>query len=139
MSRVLCVVALVAVAWPAAAQPLPVPIVNPPPTVTTEVKVARVFIATAMVTSGIDYGVTMYATGRGLEERNPALRWAQHRPIAMGVVKLGAAATTSTVLLKQHRRHPKRTAILAAIITAINTAAIVHNARVLRAHRDRGR
>lgn len=107
----------------------PPPIVHPTPPAPVAVKIA---IGAQMVTAGIDYGTTMYAMGRGYREMNPVWRWAQDRPVAMGATKLTIHTLISYALLRDADKHPKRTFWIALGITAVNTAAFIHNSRTVK-------
>ena len=108
-------------------------IVNPTPPSRVALLISRAAVAAQTVSCGTDYGVTMYAMGTGrFHESNPVWAWAERRPVAMGVSKLGICAGVSYALLKEHRKHPKRTALIAGILTAVSVWATVRNARLLR-------
>jgi hypothetical protein len=85
-----------------------------------------------MVTCATDYGVTMYAMGTGrFEEQNPLWAWAEHRPVAMGTVKLGLCAGVSALLLKEHRARPWRTVAIGSVLTGMSVWATARNARAI--------
>jgi len=98
-------------------------------------RAANIMVAASMVTSGIDYGVTMYGLGRGLEEAHPLWRRLQDRPVVFGAVKLGSSAATSYGLIKIPKHQWKKKLIIASVITAVNVWAIQHNAHVIRRQR----
>jgi hypothetical protein len=75
-------------------------------------------IGATMVAHFADISTTMYCVGRGdCHEANPALRWAQDRPIAMAVVKGSIATASAGRLLKYHKEHPKAARWTAVAIT----------------------
>ena len=94
----------------------------------------HVAIGAYMTLQGIDNSVTMYLVGARLaREVNPILAPFMNRPIAFGAVKMGTAAATSYLLLRMHRKHPKRAFWLAAAGSGLYLGVVVHNARALRA------
>ena len=58
--------------------------------------------------NGADLATTMHALGAGTaRERNPLLTPFVGTPLVAGLVKGGAAAAASWLLIREHRRHPR--------------------------------
>lgn len=89
-------------------------------------------LASYVVAGFTDTAQTAYCLGRGTcREANPALRWAIERrgvPTAMtakGILHVGLAY----VLYRNHKAHPRTVQWVAATLTAVQLAVVVHNAR----------
>lgn len=96
-------------------------------------RILHAAIASYVVSQNVDATVTMYGIGRGdFREGNPLLRWAEDRPVGMALTKGAIAVTTSAILIKLHKDRPKTTLILTVALTALQTYAVVRNARQLR-------
>jgi hypothetical protein len=93
----------------------------------------KVLTAANGIASMVDYGVTMYGVGDGsLREANPAMKWAERRPVAMGVVKGAILAGTSVAILKISRKHPKRALLTAILVTSLNSYVAIRNAKMMK-------
>lgn len=96
-------------------------------------RATHVAIGVAMVGQFTDITTTMYGMGAGqFQEANPLLRWAEHRPVAMGVTKGAVAVGVSAALLKAQRRHPKAAFWTAVGVAVVQGLVTYHNARLLR-------
>ena len=78
---------------------------------------------------------TRTALQNGAREANPAMGAVAKNSAAMFAVKAGTAAATTFFAEKLARKHPKRAAILMAVLNAGYAAVVVHNYRVARAAR----
>lgn len=94
--------------------------------------VTKTLVAANGVSSMVDYGVTMYGVGTGqFREANPALRWAEHRPVAMGVTKGAVLVGTTYAILTLRKSHPKWALVTAIGVTTLNVYVATRNARML--------
>ena len=78
---------------------------------------------------------TRSALQNGAREANTAMGAVAKNSAAMFAVKAGTAAATTFFAEKLARKHPKRAAILMAVLNAGYAAVVVHNYRVARAAR----
>ena len=78
---------------------------------------------------------TRSALQNGAREANPAMGAVAKNSATMFAVKAGTAAATTFFAEKLARKHPKRAAILMAVLNAGYAAVVVHNYRVARAAR----
>lgn len=93
-------------------------------------------IGATLVGHFTDISTTMYGIGgHRLREANPALRWAQDRPVAMAVVKGGLATLSADLLLRRHVRHPKSTKVAAALVASAMFYVSYRNAKLDRSLR----
>jgi hypothetical protein len=96
-------------------------------------RILHAVIAANGIASFADISVTMYGVGSGqLLEANPLLRWAEHRPVGMALVKGSIAALTTVALIKAHKSKPKAAMVLAVVLTLMNGYVAVRNAKLLR-------
>ncbi len=78
---------------------------------------------------------TRNALNNGAREANPAMGAIANNSTAMFAVKAGTAVATTFFVEKLARKHPKRAAILMAVLNAGYAAVVVHNYRVAKAAR----
>lgn len=79
---------------------------------------------------------TMYAMGTGgFTEANPLLRWAEDRPVWMGVAKGTVAAVLTYTLIRLHRTRPKTTLVAAIGLTVLQAWVTHHNLQTIRHQR----
>jgi len=82
---------------------------------------------------GADLATTCYALGAGgVHEANPFFAPFTNRPALAGAVKMGAAAATSWMLLREHEQHPKLTLLAAVAGAAFYSGVAWHNAHIPR-------
>lgn len=97
----------------------------------------HVSVGCSMLTSALDYGVTMHCLGaRTCTEANQLLAPFSNNPIAFGSIKMGTAVGVNYMLLRFHERKPKTTLIFSlasclgyGYITARNHATLRQRAR----------
>lgn len=121
-------VVLLALAWavPASAQT--------PQTQEDHPLLLHTLIASQIVLQAADLSTSEYTFGRDpmhYHEANPALRWAQDKPVAMGVSKMSMAVTFSWILLKVHKQHPMLSVMMASLMDAVESAVVWSNHRQL--------
>lgn len=78
----------------------------------------HVALGASIIADGADLGTSAYAFGRGFREANPLFSWADDKPVAFAVAKMGGAVATNYLFLRLHRTHPK----LAWTLTLANAA-----------------
>jgi hypothetical protein len=78
---------------------------------------------------------TRQALNSGAREANPAMGAVAKNGAALFAVKAGTAAATMFFAEKLAKKHPKRAAILMAVLNAGYAAVVMHNYRVARAAR----
>ena len=68
----------------------------------------RASMVAAIAAHGADLSTTAWCRGANTcHEQNPALRWAQHDPVALGFAKMGIAAGLQVVTYKLAQSHPR--------------------------------
>lgn len=91
-------------------------------------RVSHIAIGAFMVGQFSDAMTTEYCIGAGLcREANPLMRWANHQPVAMAMVKGGVATVASVALIKAHRIHAKATFLVTIGLTVGQAWLTVHN------------
>ena len=75
---------------------------------------------------------TRKALSNGAREANPAMGAIAKNSTAMFAVKAGTAAATTFFAEKLARKHPKRAAIVMAVLNVGYAAVVMHNYRVAR-------
>lgn len=75
---------------------------------------------------------TRQALSAGAREANPAMGAVARNGAAMFAVKAGTAAATAFFAEKLAKKHPKRAAILMAVLNAGYAAVVLHNYKVAR-------
>jgi hypothetical protein len=80
-----------------------------------------------------DAVTTAWGRGAGLDERNPAMRWATDKPVRWALVKGGTDAVIVYTLLRHRGRHQRAVRALAIGVTALNVTLTVHNVRQINA------
>ena len=86
-----------------------------------------------MTLNGMDLATTEYLLGsKKGREANLFLAPFSTNPVAFGAVKMGTAATTSYLLLRIHKKHPKLAFILANVGNLVYAGVVYHNSRLLR-------
>lgn len=93
--------------------------------------VFRLSTAAAITAHGMDLSTTAFCRGAlTCVEANPALRWAQDKPIALGAAKMGLAAALQLFNLKYlHPHSPKAAFWFNVAQTCVFTAVAVRNTR----------
>lgn len=95
-------------------------------------RVQHVVISGYAATCGVDLSITMYGIGAGhFREANPALRWAQDKPVRMSVVKMSSCVAVSALLVRSHRTQPKAALITGLALIALNTWVVHRNTKLL--------
>lgn len=89
-------------------------------------------IGSYMTLQGADLSTTMYVLGakRGVEA-NALLAPFSNKPVAFGIIKMGAASASSYLLLRLHRTRPRLAFWLAVGGSAFYVGIVAHNAQVL--------
>ena len=75
---------------------------------------------------------TQAALNNGAREANPAMGAVANNGAALFAVKAGTAAATMFFAEKLAKKHPKRAAILMAVLNAGYAAVVMHNYKVAR-------
>ena len=89
------------------------------PTPEREALLTHILVGSMMVGHFTDISTTMYGIGgHRLKEANPALRWAQDKPIAMAISKGSIAAVSAGLLLKYHHKSARWSQIIAGGLSA---------------------
>ena len=78
---------------------------------------------------------TRNALNNGAREANPAMGAVAKNSAALFAVKAGTAAATTFFAEKLAKKHPKRAAIVMAVLNAGYAAVVMHNYRVARSAR----
>lgn len=78
---------------------------------------------------------TRQALANGAREANPMMGGVAKNSAAMFAVKAGTAAATTFFAEKLAKKHPKRAAVLMAVLNAGYAAVVLHNYRVAQGQR----
>ena len=97
-------------------------------------RVLRVSFAAAVTAHGADIATSCYCLGaKTCHELNPALRWAEDKPLAFGAAKMGIATGTLLASAALARRGHRKTALIVNIAQAVVfTSIALRNARTTR-------
>lgn len=86
-------------------------------------------LGTYMTLNSMDLAQTMYCVGaQQCREANLVMAPLQHRPAAMGAIKMGADSAAVYAVWRIHRTHPKIAWAVTALGIAVETYAVVNNA-----------
>lgn len=89
------------------------------------------YVGISLGAYGVAGALDMISTGRGLSsgmrEANPLLHPFEKNPVVLGTVNAAFHGTTTFILWKMARHHPKRAAILSAVLTSVELTVAKHN------------
>lgn len=89
-----------------------------------------------MTLNGVDLAQTMACVGSGqCREANRFMAMFTSHPATFGALKIGLDSAAVYAVLRLHKTHPKLAWMVTAIGIGAETAATVHNAKVLRTGR----
>lgn len=94
-------------------------------------RAVQVTVGVSIVAHAVDLTTTtqgLACCGDRFREGNPLYRWAEHRPVAMAVAKMGTAVAVNAAILQLSKSNPKLALALAIGETVLVSSVAAHNA-----------